>query len=151
MIAQVNKVPVNISQFDLNFPVCCPGLGECGQNCGTGGSGPAGCSQCSHPGRRGDQGTLPESDGEVLQTAGCAGGPHLSVRSLGQTRAGALVYTCTCLLHPAFSPVPCCRPHPTKIHRLLRLWQENVKKCNDQISFVKKTTYQKGITYVVFH
>lgn len=100
MTAQVNKVPVNISQFDLNFPVCCPGLGECGQNCGTGGSGPAGCSQGSRPGRRGGQGALPESDGKVLQTAGCAGGPHLSVRSVGQTGTGVHVSKRTCHPHP---------------------------------------------------
>lgn len=92
MRAQVNKVPVNVPQFGLNLPVCCPGLGECGQDCGTGGSGPAGCSQSSRPGRRGDQRTLPESDGKVLQTAGCAGGPHLSVCSLGQTPTGGHVY-----------------------------------------------------------
>lgn len=84
---QTSELFVIHSSFDLNFLVSFPGMGECGQYFGAGGSGPAGCSQFSLLGQRGNQSLLPESDGKVPETAGCAEGPPLCVCPLGQTQA----------------------------------------------------------------
>lgn len=80
--------PPSISSYDLTFFVSCPGMGECGQYLGAGGSEPAGYSHFSLPEQHGGQSLLLESEGKVPQTVGCAGGSSLSVCSLGQTKTG---------------------------------------------------------------
>ena len=87
LCVQISKLLVIHSSFDLNLLVLCPEMGECVQYFGAGGSGPAGSSQFSLLGQRGNQSLLPESDGKVPETAGCAGGPHSCLCSLGQTQA----------------------------------------------------------------
>lgn len=77
-------------------------MGEYRQYLGAGGSGPAGCSQFSLPGQHGDQSQLLESDGKVPYIAGCAGGPHLSVCSLGKTQTGRQHKCVHKLLHKLF-------------------------------------------------
>lgn len=60
-------------------------MAESGQQRGARGPGPAGGGRHSLPGRRCSQSSLPQSDREVPEAAGCEGGPGLPLQALGHT------------------------------------------------------------------